>query len=247
MPPLMKKIHVILSLLLFVVAGCSKNSSDVSASTANGSLTRFITVGNYLYVVDNSSLKAYNINTPSTPVFKSSTQVGFSIQTILPYEDKLFIGSANAMYIYSIINPEQPKLLSETVYFVRGKDPIAVLDSVAYSTVRGTNGFGGGVLNIFNIKNINQPVLVGREVMSSPYGLTIKDSALYVCDGAAGLKMFSISKPFQPVSRSTYTVPEAIYDVIVQGNTLICYIQGGICLLDISNRFSPVLIAKLKT
>jgi hypothetical protein len=246
MPPLMKKIHIISALILLVAAGCSKNSSDVAASSANGSLTRFITTGNYLYVVDNSSLKAYNISTPSTPVFKSGTTVGFSIQTILPYQDKLFIGSANAMYIYSISNPEQPKLLSETVYFVRGRDPIVALDSVAYSTVRGATGFGG-VLNIFNIKNASQPVLVGREGMSSPYGLGVKDSALYVCDGAAGLKLFNISRPFQPVNRGSFGIPEPVYDVIAQGNTLICYIQGGICLLDISNRFSPVLIAKLKT
>jgi hypothetical protein len=247
MPQIMKTIQILYTAFILLLAtGCSK-SSDVSSSTAsNGSLTRFITVGNYLYAVDNSSLKTYNLNTPSTPVFKSSTPVGFSIQTILPYQDKLFIGSANAMFIFSITNPEQPKLLSETVYFVRGHDPIVVFDSVAYSTVRNGNGFGGGVLNIFNIKNINQPLLIGRETMSSPYGLGTKDSALYVCDGAAGLKMYNINKPFQPVSRGSLSIPEIIYDIIPQGNALVCYIQGGICLIDISNLFNPVIIAKLK-
>jgi hypothetical protein len=248
MPQIMKTIQILYTaFILLLAAGCSK-SSDVSSSTssANGSLTRFITVGNYLYAVDNSSLKTYNISTLSSPVFKSSTPVGFSIETIFPYQDKLFIGSANAMFIFSISNPEQPQKLSETVYFVRGRDPIVAFDSVAYSTVRSFGGFGGGVLNVFNIKNINQPVLVTREGMTNPYGLGVKDSALYICDGAAGLKMYNISKPFQPVSRGSFSIPETIYDIIPQGNMLVCYIQGGICLIDVSSRFNPVIIAKLK-
>ncbi len=242
----MKTIQILYTaIILLIAAGCKKSSDVATSGSANGSLTRFITVGNYLYVVDNSSLKTYSIITPSTPVFKSSTPVGFSIETIFSYQDKLFIGSANAMFIYSISNPEQPQKLSETIYFLRGRDPIVAFDSVAYSTVR-SFGIGNGVLNVFNIKNISQPVLVTREIMTNPYGLGVKDSALYVCDGAAGLKMYNINNPYQPSIRGSFSLPEIIYDIIPQGNILLCYIQGGICLLDISNRFSPVIMAKLK-
>jgi hypothetical protein len=247
MPQIMKTIYSIFALLLFAAA-CSKDNAVAVSDSSNGSLTRFITVGNYLYTVDNSSLKTYDITTPSAPVFKSATLVGFAIQTIFAYQDKLFIGSANAMFVYSISNPVQPQKLSETIYFVRGKDPVLAFDSVAYSTVRSANGFGGGigVLNVFNMKNASQPQQLASIAMTNPYGLGVKDSALYVCDGAAGLKMLNISRPFQPVSRGTFTITEQVYDVIVQGNMLVCYIQGGICLLDVSNRFNPVLITKLK-
>ncbi len=248
MPQIMKAINIFLCALLLVAVGCTKSSSDVASSVngGNGSLTRFITVGNYLYTVDNSNLKTYNIANPATPVFKGSTQVGFAIQTIFPYQDKLFIGSSNAMFIYSIANPEQPALLSQTIYFVRGKDPIVAFDSVAYSTVQ--NGFTGnnGVLNVYNIKDLARPILQSALVMDSPYGLGVKDSALYVCDGAAGLKLFNINRPYQPVARGTFSEPEVFYDVIVQGNTLIAFIKGGVCLIDISNVLNPVLIAKLK-
>jgi hypothetical protein len=248
MPQIMKTIHFFIVVLLLVVIGCSKSSSDVTSSNSkNGSLTRFITVGNYLYAVDNNNLKTYSIANPATPVFKGSTQVGFSIQTIFPYQDKLFIGSANAMFIYSIANPEQPVLLSQTVYFVQGRDPIVAFDSVAYTTVRRDFGSGGGgVLNVYNIKNLSQPVLQARLTMANPFGLGVKDSALYVCDGGAGLRLFNISNPYQPAFRSTFGQPEVFYDVIVQGNTLIAYIQGGVCLIDITNVLIPVLIAKLK-
>jgi hypothetical protein len=248
MPQIMKAIHLLIGILLLVVAGCGKSSDASSANGSNGSLTRFITVGNYLYTVDNNNLKTYNIANPAQPVFKSTKPVGFAIQTIFPYQDKLFIGSANAMFIYSIANPEQPALLSETVYFVQGRDPIVAFDSVAYSTVQngrfGTNN--QGVLNIFNIKNLSQPQRMGALLMENPYGMGVKDSALYVCDGTAGLKLFNISKPYQPVSRGTFPQTEVFYDVIVQGNTLIAYIKGGVCLIDITNVLNPVLIAKLK-
>lgn len=248
MPQTMKAINILLVALLLVAVGCTKSSSEGAAASngGNGSLTRFITVGNYLYTVDNNNLKTYSIANPAIPVFKGSTQVGFAIQTIFPYQDKLFIGSANAMFIYSIANPEQPTLLSQTVYFVRGKDPIVAFDSVAYSTVQ--NGFAGGsgVLNVYNIKDLARPTLQTVFAMNSPYGLGVKDSALYVCDGAAGLKLLNIAKPYQPVTRGSFSEPETFYDVIVQGNTLIAFIKGGVCLIDITNVLSPVLIAKLK-
>lgn len=248
MSQIMKMIHLLLGILLLVAVGCTKSSSDVASSVngGNGSLTRFITVDNYLYTVDNNNLKTYSIANPATPIFKGSTPVGFAIQTIFPYQDKLFIGSANAMFIYSIANPEQPVLLSQTVYFVRGNDPIVAFDSVAYSTVQ--NGFAGsvGVLNVYNIKDLARPTLQSSFSLDNPYGLGVKDSALYVCDGDAGLKLFNIAKPYQPVARGTFSEPEKFYDLIVRGNTLIAFIKGGVCLLDISNVLSPVLIAKLK-
>lgn len=243
----MKRINNLLIILLLIAVGCTKSSSEGAASNgSNGSLTRFITVGNYLYTVDNNNLKTYNIANPAAPVYKGSTQVGFAIQTIFPYQDKLFIGSANAMFIYSIANPEQPTLLSQTVYFVRGKDPIVAFDSVAYSTVQGRSAGISGVLNVYNIKNLNQPTLQTSFLLASPYGLCVKDSALYVCDGAAGLKLFNITKPYQPLARGVFPESEIFYDVIVQGNTLIAFIKGGVCLIDITQVLNPVLIAKLK-
>jgi hypothetical protein len=224
--------------------GASSSSADAASAGQNGSLTRFIVVNNYLYTISNDALKVYNISTPTTPVFKNIQQVGFAIQTIFPYQDKLFIGSNNAMFIYSLANPEVPTKLAEVPYFVRGRDPIVAVDSVAYSTVR--NNFGGGVLNTFNIKNINQPLNVQTIGMSSPYGLGLKDSALYVCEADSGLKVFNIVKPFVPVLKRHIRFNETAYDVIVKANILVCYIKGGVALFDITNVHSPVLISTLK-
>lgn len=226
---------------------CDKtsDSSAAVASGSNGSLTRFITAGNYLYIVDNSKLHTYSISNPAVPELKNTSQVGFSIQTIFVHKDKLFIGSNNNMYIYSISNPEKPALTSQVAYFVRGRDPIVANDSVAYSTVR--NEFGlGGVLNVFNIKNSSQPVQVAASGMQNPYGLGMKDSALYVCEADSGLKVFDIKQAYAPVLKTRVAINETFYDVIVEGNLLVCYLKGGLCFIDISKPYQPAVMATLK-
>jgi hypothetical protein len=244
-----KLVTVLLVCTSFLLIRCAKDAASSSSSSSNvgqnGSLTRFIIAANYLYTISNDALKVYDIANPAIPVYKNTQQVGFAIQTIFSYQDKLFIGSNNAMYIYSIAKPELPAKLSETAYFVRGKDPIVVVDSVAYSTVR--NGFGGGgVLNCFNIKNISTPQNINVVAMTSPYGLGIKDSALYVCEGDSGIKVFNISKAYTPVLKNQLKFNETAYDVIVKGNTLICYIKGGVALFDIADIYKPSFIAAVK-
>jgi hypothetical protein len=122
-----KNIFIILSFAL-LLNSCEKESiSDKSSATgAGGSTARFTIAGNFLYVVDNTSLKAFDIsNTTAAPVLKSTTNVGINIETIFPYQDKLFIGSSFAMHIYSLSNPERPAKLAQAQYIVRmACDPV---------------------------------------------------------------------------------------------------------------------------
>jgi hypothetical protein len=245
----MRNINIIIAFIcLLGFAGCDK-ASDVGANAAagtNGSLTRFITAGDYLYIVDNSKLHTYSIINLAVPEIKNTTEVGFAIQTIFNHKDKLFIGSNNNMYIYSIGNPAKPTLTAQVTYVIWGRDPIVANDTVAYSTVRSEFGFGGGVLNIFNIKNSSQPQRAGVVNMVKPYGLGMRDSALYVCEADSGLKVFNIKNNYTPVLTTTLKNSEVFYDVILTGNILVCYIKGGICFIDISLPFKPLVIATIK-
>ena len=243
----MKNKILLLIAVCILTASCTKDSDSASAFSQtgqNGSLTRFIVVNNYLYTVSNDALNVYDITNAASPVFKNTQQVGFAIQTIFPYKDKLFIGSNASMYIYSISNPAAPVKSAEVPYFVRGKDPIVANDSVAYSTVR--NLGGGGVLNSFNIKNITNPQTTFMTPMTDPYGLGIKDSALYVCEADSGIKVFNIGNAYNPTLSKQIKFNEAAYDVIVKNNLLICYIRGGVSIFDITNIYLPTLISTVK-
>ena len=249
MQKIMKQLLITILIMysLFTVSCTKESGTNASAANSqngqNGSLSRFIIVNNYLYTISNDALSVYNISNAATPIYKSKVSVGFSIQTIFAYQDKLFIGSNTDMYIYSLANPEAPTKLSTVTYFVRGDDPVVANDTVAYSTVR--NQFGG-VLNCFNIKNINDPFIVNNLPMINPYGLGIKNTALYVCEADSGIKVFNIAKAYTPVLSKTLRFNETAYDVIVAGNILVCYIKGGIAFFDIANALSPVFISSIK-
>src|SRR5688572_8013318 len=114
--------YIIAVYLVVLFAQCNKSSSETAsnAAGAGGSTARFTIAGNYLYVVNNTSLKAFDIsNTAVAPVLKSTTHIGISIETIFPYGDKLFIGSSSFMYIYSLANPERPEQLARAEYRIR--------------------------------------------------------------------------------------------------------------------------------
>ena len=240
---------IILIAVLIFLSNCSKDSAaGPSGSGAGGSTARFTIAGNYLYVVDNSSVKAFDISNPSVyPELKSKTYIGINIETIFPYQGKLFIGSSNSMYIYSLADPEHPEKIAQAVYqFRRACDPVVVKDDAAYATLNGSGNCGDtrSALVVYDIRDIAKPSLKTEIVLREPYGLGISDSALYVCDKAYGLIVYDVTSPYFPYMKKVIS-GDTFYDVIPYGNVLICQVLNGIHLYDISNRYNPVLLAKV--
>jgi hypothetical protein len=246
----MKKNIIIIVSFALVLNSCQKDSASLNATStgAGGSTARITIAGNYLYVVDNTSIKTFDIsNTAAAPVLKSTTNVGINIETIFPYQDKLFIGSSFAMHIFSLTNPEKPTKLAQAVYIIRMScDPVVAKDSTAYATLNSVGPCGGGLssLVVYDIKDISKPVLKTTYTLSAPHGLGISDNALYVCDGLTGLKVFNISNTYSPQLVRTIT-GETFFDVIPYGNILICQVSNGIALYDISTRYQPVFLSKV--
>lgn len=235
----MKKLSYLIIALLCLQA-CNKDSSSNSLSNGSnsasggtgqgGSLARFTIAQDYLYVVDNKQLYAYSLASSERPVLKSSVNIGFNIETIYSYGDKLFVGSQNAMYIYSIINPAQPDRLGEASH-VRACDPVVANDSMAYVTVRGGSSCGGtrNSLLVYDVRQILNPRLLNTINLEGPWGLGLKGDRLYVCDGAAGLKVFSLANAANPELISVVT-GETFFDVIPTTDVLVAMVEGGTAL-----------------
>jgi hypothetical protein len=239
-------------LFLFVAvaffSSCEKaaDSSSAAAATATGkggSLARFTIVVNYLYLADVTTLKIFDITDPQGATQKGSINMNFGVETIFPYKDKLFIGSIDGMYIYSITNPAQPVLLSQARH-VRSCDPVVANDSTAFVTLLGGQPCGAVEegLYIYNVSNITSPLLIKKHLMPTPRGLGLADSILYVCQKNNGLSIFNVSAPATPVLRKKLTT-YIFEDVIPYNNLLICYISTGLVLYDITNRTDPVQVA----
>lgn len=250
----MKKI-ILLLLIPISFWQCEKDASSLSLASPNGasqtgqggSLARFAIVNNYLYTVDHNKLSVYDITDAGNPQLKKTVDIGFDIETIFPFKDKLFIGSATVVHIFSIVDPLNPQKLSEAISptVLRRCDPVVAKDSVAFATLR-TNGPCGGIqsiLAVYDIKDINRPVQKATVPVSEPYGLGYQDNVLYVCD-KAGLLVLDISKPFAPVFIKTINNGSYI-DVIPYMGSLICWVTNGVIVYDITDNRNPVLLSRI--
>lgn len=243
------------SILLFLVLlfGCDKVSMSDKASYGpssgqGGSMARFTIVGNYLYTVDKQDLKVFDIASPAQPLFKHAVPVGFEIETIFPFGDKLFIGSTSVVHIFSIADPARPQKLSEAISptVLRRCDPVVAKEKVAYATLRanGPCGGNGSILAVYDITNITNPVQRHTVQVSEPYGLGYANNTLYVCDKVEGLMVFDITKPYEPTLIKRIKDGDFI-DVIPFGNLLVCWVANGMLLYDITDNANPQLLTRV--
>src|SRR5687768_3672718 len=241
----------ILAIFLF---GCDKTSSNESKFGATigqgGSLARFTIAGNYLYTVDKQNMKVFDITNPSTPVFKRSIPVGFEIETIFPFKDKLFVGSTSVVHIFSIDDPANPQKLSEAISpsVMRRCDPVVAKDTVAYATLRTNDQCGGiaSILAVYDIKDVKHPVQRTTRQVSEPYGLGYSGNTLYVCDKQQGIMVFDITQAYNPVFiRNVAAASGYFIDVIPYNDILVAWVSNGMTLYDISSPQTPSLIKQI--
>lgn len=245
----MKNILYIACCLLLIM-GCSKGGSDLNVAPGGGtgqggSLARFTISQNHLYVVDNRKLYTYSLANSEKPQLVNEKEIGMDVETIYPFKDKLFIGSQNAMYIYSLQDPSKPDYIG-TASHVRACDPVVADNDVAYVTVRSGSSCGDtvNVLIVYNIQNETSPYEVARRDMNNPWGLGIRSNRLYVCDGNAGLSIYDITNLENPKQIAKIT-GESFYDVIPTDDLLICMIDGGTALYEYGSGDELIQVAKI--
>jgi hypothetical protein len=141
----------------------SRSSFSLSASQVGvgGSMSRFTIVNDFLYAVSSSQLYAINIANGTNPTLASSRNMGWNIETIYPFKDRLFIGSRNGMFIYNVSNPAAPVQMSAFTH-ATSCDPVIADDNYAYVTLR--NGTTcNSTINQLEILDVNQPVATGAK------------------------------------------------------------------------------------
>ncbi len=159
-----------------------------------GSTAKFTLMNDHLFTIDNHSLKVFDVSAAQDPVYSKTVNIGFGIETIFPYQNKLFIGSTTGMHIYNASDPSAPVKLSTYQHFT-SCDPVVVEGNYAYVTLRSANTCQQGVnlLEVLNIHDPASPQLVSSFSMLNPHGLAINASKLFICEGQNGLKAFDSS------------------------------------------------------
>ncbi len=236
--------------------GLSFNSFDafVSLSSGNsvraqagkgGSMARFAITHDYLYAVTQQNLLALSLANPNSPKLTSNKAMGWGIETIYPFQDKLFIGSNSGMFIYLLTNPAQPK---QTAVFTHATvcDPVIADGNFAYVTLRSgvvCQGFTNQ-LDVVNIENIYNPKLVRSYPLTNPHGLDKRGNWLFVCDGKDGLKVLDATDAANLKLKKTIAIKDT-YDVICWGPVAIVSTAAGIYQYDIQDVEKISLLSKI--
>lgn len=197
---------------------------------AGGSMARFTLYDNYLYTVDQRKLQLFDITNLSSPTYVKNIELGWGIETIFPYQDKLFIGSQTGMHIMDNSVPAEPKQLSVFSH-VRACDPVVVHNNIAYVTLR-TGAVCGGTQNrleLVDISNPRQPTLIKSYDMQNPAGLSINFPTLFLCEGDYGLKVFDVSDKYA-IDKNLLSHHKGMeaYDVISLEKNLIMIGKDGL-------------------
>ena len=202
-----------------------------------GSTARFTIASNALYIVDHNNLHVYDITATSAPSKVSDKNVGWSIETIFPYKNHLFIGSNSGVYIYDNSNPLSPNYVS-TYDHITACDPVVVDDDYAYFTLSNDAPCHMGVnqLEVVDISNIAQPTLKITMPMVNPKGLGIDNKKLFICDSQDGLKVYD-ANDIMNISQHqlAHFGNMKATDVIPWNNRLLMIGSDGLTQYDYSN------------
>ncbi len=174
--------------------GAAPVANGGSAFGVGGSMARFGLYDDYLYVVDKSTLFMFDVKNPESPTNIGKQNVGWDIETMFIYDNRIFFGTQSGMQIYSLEVPTVPKYVSN-FWHITSCDPVVISKGYAYITLRGGTRCGSSVNRLDVLKladNYIDNTLVASYPLNGPYGLGIDDETLFVCDGDAGLKVYSV-------------------------------------------------------
>lgn len=211
-------------------------SPSASGTGQGGSMARFTIYNDYLYTVSQNDLMLFNIKSLAEPVQEGKVNLGWGIETIFPYKDKLFIGSNTGMYIFDNKNPAKPELMSMFAH-ARACDPVVVANDIAYVTLRsgGPCGVAPNRLDVVDVSSLEFPRLLKSYEMQNPAGLAIDFPNLFICEGQYGLKSFDATSVFD-IKLQQHIDKINAFDVIpLGGKHLLMVGKDGLYQYDTSN------------
>lgn len=212
-----------------------------------GSMARFAISQGYLYAVGTNTMQLFNLSTPSQPQNQNTINLAWGIETIFPYQDKLFLGSTTGMHIYDNQDPSAPSFIS-TYQHVMSCDPVVVQGDKAYVTLRRDNTCEQGVdaLEVIDISDLQNPSLIKSYPMQHLHGLGIDQNTLFLCEGKFGLKVFDVQNALtiDQNLKQHFTGFDA-YDVIPLGDVLLMIGKDGLYQYDYTNPESLRLLSKI--
>jgi hypothetical protein len=233
---------------IFMLADAMSGSSSTKSSSpigAGGSMARFTIMNDRLYTVGYSNLDVFNITEEKNPTHTNKVNVGWNIETIYPFKNKLFIGSTSGMFIYNVNNPDAPVAAGKFEH-VASCDPVIADDKYAYVTLRSGTQCQGftNQLEIVQLNNITDPVLKKTYPMTNPHGLSKDGNLLFICDGADGLKVYDAADVMN-LQKINEIKDIDTYDIITMNKVALVVAKDGLYQYNYANPANITLLSKI--
>lgn len=224
-----------------VPASFAGNSNGTS-----GTVNRVTVAHDRVYIINRTDLAILNNEgSQLQKVDNNFSFFGWDMETVFPYEDKLFIGSRSSMDIYDVTDADQPQHVYNFQH-ATSCDPVLADQEAAYVTLR-TADFSPcpgdiNALVTLDITELNRPTQTSEVTMESPYGMTLIGDKLYVAEGEQGLKIFDVSDRHNPTILETVRDVQA-YDILAhptKENLILVATPQGLSQfeVDVENKFT---------
>ena len=222
----------------FAMDGSRSFAANFSAAAQSygtgGSMARFTLSSGHLYAVDESTLRVFDVKNAKDPKFIKPIDLGWGIETIFPFQDKLFIGSNRGMHIYDASTPSSPTRMAVYEHMV-ACDPVVVNETFAFVTLRSGNFCVNNIneLQVINIEDPYKPYMMKAYPMLNPHGLGLADDNLYIAEGRHGLKSFNVADVMK-IDQNQMEFLESMksVDLIPGPKSLIVIGPDGVCQFD---------------
>mgnify|MGYP002364675990 FL=1 len=205
-----------------------------------------------MYVLNLDEVQTYDITQKEHPALINRLKTDFGLETIVIYDNTIFLGSTTALYIVNIDNPAAPVIQAKSDRLsdlgFSGCDPVVVKGNYAYSTIKVIRNACGTVaarsaLVVYDISDKSAPKTVGIYDLDIPNGLGYKDNFLFVCDeGSDQLRIFDITDPEAVLEKPNSVSITDPNDLIVDGDRMIVSSKTDFQIFDITD---IVVIKKL--
>jgi hypothetical protein len=180
------------------------------------------------------SLGIVDITNEATPKLDTSFFAGFDLQTIFPFEDKLFLGSAIGMFMFDVSDPVHPVSVGE---FSHGRacDPVITDGHYAYVTLHAGDYCGGSAneLDVIDVNDLKNSKLVKTYPLTKPTGLSKDGDLLFICDGT-DVKVYNAANPADLKLLQQITSKDP-YDVISGDKKAMVVCPDGLYQYDYSD------------
>ncbi|MGI4870158.1 MAG: hypothetical protein ACRYFX_03150 [Janthinobacterium lividum] len=212
----------------------------------NGSTQDVAVVGTTAYVLTagTSSLKIYNVASPSGPVLLSTLALGGAPLAVAVNGSMAYIanGSVNLMQVVNVANPSAPSLVGSASTGSSG-EPRGI--AVNGTTVCVANRYGNA-LQVFDVTTPSSPSLVGSATCSSPWRVAMSGNTAYVaCLGSNSMQIVDVTTPSSPSLLGSVGIG-GIQHVAVSGTIIYAVGTSNIfSVINVANSSAPVIVGSV--